>query len=381
MLRPMQKQQRTLTVCLIGDPPSEKFYSMGIYADALERALLEHGKYAIVRFRWQDEPVYKGKIWSIYNLYRNRFVRYPRQLAGVKADIYHILDHSYAHLARKLPLERTVVTCHDLMPLMMKEYRASLGGRMLIWLFRYSLRSLARVRHIISISNFTKQCLCENHICKSARISTVHYGIDAMFSEKHPRRRGTHGRKPVPMRILVVGATQEPYKNMDTILKAFSIVIARNKVKTVLVKVGAAFSAEQNRFIERAGIDSHIEFIGQYTHRQMPDLYTSVDLLLMPSLCEGFGMPVLEAMSCGVPVVTSRRGSIPEVAGEAALYVDPEDPEDIANGVERTIDEPALRKQMVRAGLKQASHFSWQRTARETASVYQQLTQQSGAGI
>jgi alpha-1,3-rhamnosyl/mannosyltransferase len=125
--------------------------------------------------------------------------------------------------------------------------------------------------------------------------------------------------------------------------------------------------------IAKAG--SHVRYLGYLPENDLAALMAGSAVFVMPSLYEGFGLPVLEAMASGVPVVTSRGGALEEVAGDAAILVDPQDTEEIAAGIQRVLDDSALRETLVRKGLARAAQFSWERTARETLRIYEQAIQ------
>ncbi len=123
-------------------------------------------------------------------------------------------------------------------------------------------------------------------------------------------------------------------------------------------------------YIRRQAFGLRVQVRGYVSLEELQSLYQSASLLLFPSLEEGFGIPVLEAMANGLPVVASQTASLPEVGGEAALYVDPHDPQDIADKVLRAVEESELRRNMIQQGLERARQFSWRRTAEATLKVY-----------
>lgn len=371
----MMPDLKNLSVFLIGDPPSERFHSMDIYNRALSGSLAGIPGLDVLGHQWPaaGHPV-KNRYLGVVQGYWNRHLRYPSLLKVQPADLYHILDHSYAHLLSRLPPERTIITCHDLTPLMMDGYGKSLGGKLSLASFRHSVSYLHKARHLITDSVATKKALIDILGLADKNITVVPLGIDDIFfAGKTARDRS---RSEGVEYVLQVGATVEPYKNTLNILKAFSILHQRQGDKIRLLKVGKPYTRDQQIFIQEEGLTPYIEYTGYVERSQMPDIYRRADVLLMPSLYEGFGLPVLEAMACGVPVVTSERGSLPEVAGDAALYVDPENHESISAGTEIILKDIPLRNKMIHLGLQQAAKFSWQRTAIETVNVYQRIPAQ-----
>jgi len=125
--------------------------------------------------------------------------------------------------------------------------------------------------------------------------------------------------------------------------------------------------------VQRLELEHYVRFTGYVEEEDLPALYNGADLFVFPSLYEGFGLPVLEAMACGTPVVTSNTSSLPEVAGDAALLVDPYDVEEIATAMRRILEDEALTAELRAKGLARAKEFSWERTARETIAVYEKV--------
>jgi glycosyltransferase involved in cell wall biosynthesis len=127
----------------------------------------------------------------------------------------------------------------------------------------------------------------------------------------------------------------------------------------------------------RLGLENHMHFMGFVPEDDLPALYNGADLFAFPSLYEGFGLPVLEAMACGTPVITSNVSSLPEVAGNAALLVDPYNVDELAGAIRRILSDPALAADLRARGLERARQFSWERTAQETLEVYRNVLQQT----
>ncbi|MEW6685361.1 MAG: glycosyltransferase family 1 protein [Candidatus Edwardsbacteria bacterium] len=368
-------KNKQCSVYLIGASPAEKFYSMEVYGKALARNLRQQSGVEVKVHQWSASKTLKIDDWRgvrAVRTYWNRFIRSPRELNIPVADVYHILDHSYAHLITTLPARRTVITCHDLMPLLLPDYRATLGGWLQVMVFKYTISSLLQATYIISISEFTKRCLRDILKIEDSKISVIPLGVEEIFLKYEKSIRPTF-KKSEEKIILQVGVTQEAYKNVFNILKAFRKLVESMGDKVRLLKVGKPYTPEQQVYINSVGLKKQIEYLGYVEREKLPEIYGQADLLLMPSLFEGFGLPILEAMACGTPVVTSRRGSIPEVASEAAFYVEPEKPEGIAEGVKKVLFEQELRAKLIKAGEKQAQKFTWEKTAEKTLKVYKKI--------
>ncbi len=365
-------------VLLIGDPPAEGFHSMDIYADALELALRQQAEFLVRRFRWRDEPTGRGKIGRIGLLYYNRFIRYPRQLTGQRADIFHILDQSYAHLIARLPHQRTIITCHDLIPIQLAANSRIPGRWLTVQAFRASIRHLPLAARVLADSRATTAALRQYTGCKADRIDTVPLGVAPQFLTTAADCRHPAGE---PFVVLQVGATAELYKNIIGSLHAFALLARRHPGKVRLIKIGKDYTPSQQRFLQRHGLRAIVRELGFVPRPQLPDMYRRADVLLMPSLLEGFGMPILESLACGTPVVTSRRGSIPEVAGSHAIYVNPDDPCDIARGLELAMKDRGLVARLRSGGVRWASRYTWRAAARATAGHYHGIIQTDNKGV
>lgn len=368
----MNPENKIISACLIGDPPAERFHSMGIYEAGLAGGLSGLSGIEPRRHQWPEVGNgSRNRYIQAIQTYWNRHRRYPALLRPAPADIYHILDHSYAHLLSRLPPERTVVTCHDLMPLMVDGYQRSPGGKLSQASFRHSIGHMKKARHIIADSAATKKAIVDILGLPGQSITVVPLGVDEIFLSSP---NDTQGENQEGLKfILQVGATAEPYKNTMNALKAFFLLLKGREGRIKLLKVGKPYTREQQMYIESHGIAAHLQYSGFVPRADLPRVYRKASVLLMPSLYEGFGLPVLEAMACGVPVVTSDRGSIPEVAGDAVLFIDPTDPENIAEGMEKVLTDKNKRSALIAKGRLRAKDFTWERTARETVTVYQKI--------
>jgi len=173
--------------------------------------------------------------------------------------------------------------------------------------------------------------------------------------------------------ILNVGAL-EPGKNQATLVRAFRR-LRRGGVEQALVIAGPpAWRYERLlRLVDRLGLTDEVRFLGYVPAEDLVALYNLADLFAFPSLYEGFGLPPLEAMACGTPMVCSNAASLPEVVGDAAITVDPYDVEGLAQAMHRVLTDASLREELRAKGLAQAKQFTWERTARETVAVYRQV--------
>lgn len=266
---------------------------------------------------------------------------------------------------------RQVCTIHDLIPLEHPEWFSPGFVAMNRWL----MTSLAkRVRHIIAISRYTSLRIQKKLGVDEQKITVIHNGVDrvfAAFTEVDPTpqllRYGLGRRRYV----LFVGSI-EPRKNIGTLLQAWSQVQNRFSRDIVLAIVGGKGSATVFGQREPIVFPERTRLLGYVPDADLPALYSGALAFLYPSLDEGFGLPVIEAMAAGTPVITSSAGAIPEVAGDAALLVDPLSPAEIAAALETLIESPALQKRMRERGVLRARQFDWNSCAAATKRVLEE---------
>jgi glycosyltransferase involved in cell wall biosynthesis len=172
--------------------------------------------------------------------------------------------------------------------------------------------------------------------------------------------------------ILFVGGVT-PSKNLGNLLRAYGQIRQAFPHKLVLVGFKRWKFQKDFALVDRLGLHDRILCTGFIPDEDIPALYNLADVFVFPSLYEGFGMPVLEAMACGCPVITSKTGCSPEVAGGAALLIDPYHPDEIAESIRRVLTERALREQLIRKGLQRVQQFSWENTAKATLALFESL--------
>jgi glycosyltransferase involved in cell wall biosynthesis len=168
------------------------------------------------------------------------------------------------------------------------------------------------------------------------------------------------------------------YKNLEGVIKALA-VLQKTSVKDsvesspILVKVGKGLTIEQRKLAQELGVATRIRELGVLNDEELQTIYWAADVLVFPSWWEGFGWPPLEAMASGTPVICSDRGSLGEVAGDAALIVNPEEPEEIAVAIARVLNEENLRRSLILKGMQRAKQFTWERAAEQTFEVYREV--------
>ena len=266
-----------------------------------------------------------------------------------------------------------IATVHDLSFLRFPEQFPPMKARYL----RYAVDlSAQRATHLIAVSEHTRRDVVELLRVPEERISVVYSGASPDFRPlPHSRAeefRQTHfeGR---PL-ILHVG-TLQPRKNVDVLIRSFAHLRQTRDIPHVLALVGARGWMYRELFdlVVDAGVTEHVRFVDFVPSGDLPLWYNSADLFAYPSAYEGFGLPVLEAMACGIPVVTSATSALTELAGDAAVTVPPGSQEALQLALMRVLEDEQLRADMCRRGLARAAGFTWSRTARETAEVYDRV--------
>jgi glycosyltransferase involved in cell wall biosynthesis len=288
------------------------------------------------------------------------------QLRTRPATIYHATEHLLPRLDNP-----TVLTVHDLIFERFPQHHT--------WRNRLFLRVamplfVQAASAIIAVSQHTRRDLVELYRADPAKIHVVYEGVDDRFHPAAPGdiQRVTECYSPDRPYLLMVG-TLEPRKNHATALRALARLKAWDWPHRLLLVGGQGWLFEPiRRQIEASGLADDVHFAGYVPDADLPPLYSGAAVVIVPSLYEGFGFPVLEAQACGAPVVCSNASSLPEVAGDAALLVSPEDDEALAHAMHLLLSQPAVADTLGEMGRKQAGHFRWDTCASETVGVYRQ---------
>jgi glycosyltransferase involved in cell wall biosynthesis len=300
-------------------------------------------------------------------------MRLRREARGV--DLVHILDHSYAHLLPAAKPRRVVVTVHDLMPVIVLRsptdgWRESLRNRFL----RKTLKALRQADAYIVGSEWLRGELA-SWLGDDRRIRVVPFGVDRSFFTESANARAT-GRASwrIPedaFVVLHVGSTVER-KNVPLVLQTVARLRAEGE-DAYLLQVGGRLTSEQEQLAERLELRRYVRSVPGVDEGTLRRAYRTADVLLFPSLYEGFGLPVLEAFASGLPVVTSGAGGLREVGGDAVRVVESRDAAAYVEALRELAADPDAREALVEEGRRRAREFTWQRTAERTAEVYREL--------
>jgi glycosyltransferase involved in cell wall biosynthesis len=266
-----------------------------------------------------------------------------------------------------------VLTVHDAMPV---RFPAMFRP----WYRKYAAVVMPRVaqaaRAVITGSQAAKQEIVEWLRVPPERVTVVPYGVDPVFGPlppEHDRVAAVRTRYNLPRQFALTVGSVEPRKNLPRLIEAVSILRARPGTSDIrLVHAGAeGWRPEEARAaVKTHGLDGAVRFLGYVPVDELRVLYATARVFVYPSLWEGFGLPPLEAMACGCPVLTSRVSALPEVAGGAAVLVDPTSVDELAAGIATLWCDDSLRDENIQRGLERAREFTWKRAAEETAIVY-----------
>lgn len=316
-------------------------------------------------FRWRTtrlSPKWLARIWHRAQL------PLPVEAFIGRVSLYHATDFV---LPPVLPQTCTIVTVHDLS---FVRVPGAASPRLKQYLDTVVPRSVHRADCIIADSQATKTDLIEEYKLPSEKIVVLLSGINSHY-KKHSdavRRLTMRNKYRIPPRpfIFTVGTVQ-PRKNYSRLIQALKLLRSRGYDLGLVIAGGKGWlEDEMYQTIRDTQMTDYVHLIGFADDDDLPALYNGAACVAFPSLYEGFGFPVLESMACGTPVVTSNVSSLPEVAGNAALLVNPLDVEDIAHAVQRILDDADLCQTLIAAGFQQAKQFTWEKSARQLRQIY-----------
>ncbi len=303
-------------------------------------------------------------------------VSLPLAVARDQIDVLHCpANTAPLFLPRNVKLALTV---HDVMyalPKSVLPQSPSLYQRLgRLYYHLFALQAVKRATCVMTDSEHSRRDVAQILHAPVDRIRVVYASGNPMcrrFKDRPPNDE-VKQRNAIKGRYLLALGALDPRKNTLGVIQSLASFRKISALPIQLVIAGLAQDAKNrfSRVVAEMGLQDQVVLLGFVSEQELVTLYSGADVFVYPSLYEGFGMPVLEAMACGTPVITSSVGSIPEAAGNAALFIDPHQPEEIAHAILRVISDVALRERMIEQGLVQAQRFSWANTAQQVLDIY-----------
>lgn len=316
-----------------------------------------------------------------------RFWRFPKNVQQESADIFHIIDHSDAHIVRWLRKtgRPVVVTCHDLINIL---YPENLQGSVRLpivsdRLGRYSIQGMEYADAIVAVSSETAKNIDRVLNIEPDRVTIIPNAVESVFHPL-PKKQSQAFRHQLNVPsdtfcLLNVGGNH-PRKNLIAILKALNIIKQRG-LSVQFWKISDDFTDEDKRFIQTHELEDSIKYLGYLDKPTLVQAYNGADVLIAPSFHEGFGITLLEAMACGTPVITSNVSAMPEVVDDAGILVSPNNSQTIADAVYRLRGNPIYYQELQEKGLKRVQSFTWQKVAEQMTKVYEKLLKQRSSYV
>lgn len=319
-------------------------------------------------FQWKPtriHPKWLARIWHRMKL------PVPVQVFLGKVDLFHATDFV---LPPTLPATKTIVTVHDLSFMRVPD---AASPKLKAYLEMVVPRSVRQATYVIADSQATKNDLVDLYEILPDKISVLLSGIDSRYKPINSRSslltmRNKYKIGDIPY-LFSIGTIQ-PRKNYSRVIQALRLLRKRGYDLHLVIAGGKGWlEDEMYKTLDDTQMHDYVHLIGFVDEADISALYSGAECVVFPSLYEGFGFPVLEGMACGTPIVTSNVSSLPEVAGDAALMVDPYSVEEIANAVQKILDDSTLKTTLIERGLKQSAKFTWENSARQLLDIYRQV--------
>lgn len=291
----------------------------------------------------------------------------PKVFKKEACDLYHFPHWNMPWLASR----PAIVTIHDLILTHYPDARASTLPAWLyqlkLWFYNFSIKhTLRRANFIIAVSEFTRQDILNTFKIAKEKIKTIYEGVTQFTTRNKTLENNNLGTY-----FLYVGSAY-PHKNLEFLLKSFKLYKERYLGLEKLVLVGQMdfFKTRLKKWAEENDLFEDVIFLERISDQELGSWYAQAKAYVFPSLYEGFGLPPLEAMNYGVPVLASKASCLPEILGEAALYFDPENLESLVEALRKISQDENLKQNLIQKGLAQIGKYQWEKTARETLNLY-----------
>lgn len=297
----------------------------------------------------------------------------PQVVRRLKVDILHCTSNT-APLCCSVPL---VLTLHDIIYLEPRQHRSPSFYQELGWYYRKLIvpRILNKCKKIITVSHFECECICKALQLSDKQITTVYNGYNTHFEPLNNLDNNIIQKYIQQSSYIFFLGNTDPKKNAVNTLKAYSLYLRKSIVKRPLLIADLKEEyidtiLQQENITE---IKTHLSFPGYIANQDLVTLYNAAFVFLYPSLRESFGIPMLEAMACGTPIITSNTSAMPEVAGKGAILIDPHQPEEIADAIVQLENNSNFYHQQREYGLERVTHFSWKKTAEDYLEIYKEI--------
>lgn len=337
---------------------------IGLYTanllQALRRVAPQHEYVALAWGRLQELRTDQRIYWQQWAL--------PCQARETRVDILHVPGFD-APLFKPCPV---VLTVHDLIGCIFPQNLPIISR--FYWSF-WLPRSIRWADIIIADSHHTKNDLIRLVGIPPNRVRVIYLGVDAAFQplQEDEALEPVRVKYNLPAEFILYVGTIEPRKGLDTLITAYAALAREIPHDLVIAGKKGWYIEPLFRLVETYKLGQRVHFVGYIADEDLPKLYNLATLFVYPSRYEGFGLPPLEAMACGVPVICSNAASLPEVVGDAAWLVPPNAPEALAAAIRQVLENSQLQGIMRSKGLERAKRFTWDETARQTAAVYEEL--------
>lgn len=356
---------------------------IGVYTHQLVKNLNQmdnENNYHLIHYSKSNQDIYSQnneiiipknrfiKRWGSYMFWR--YFTLPQGLKKYNLDVVHD-PYELGPFTFNQPF-RKVITVHDLTPLLFPD----LFKRGDVMLHRLLLKkTISKADKIITVSYNSQRDIIEHLNVPEEDIEVIYNGKNENFRPMNSQKiRAVTEKYGLPSHFILSVGGLHPIKNIPRLMEAYSIA-RKDGLEHKLVMVGGAVDKAEDVFnvITTLGLEDHVIFTGVVTDDDLVGLYNAADLFLYPCLYAGFGLPPLEAMACGTPVITSCNSSLPEIVGDAAKLIDPYDPKKIADAINDILSNDEMMKTLINRGLKRAKMFNWRKTAFETLKVYKEV--------
>jgi glycosyltransferase involved in cell wall biosynthesis len=356
-------------------------YGIGTYVRNLVRALARQGGPDTYVLLCRDKdaafvralgPQFEALVETSGNYSVREQFSIPLALRRAKVDLFHA-PHYVVSPFTTVPF---VVTIHDCIHLRFPQY---LPNRAAYFYAKAMMSSSARrARRVLTVSEASKQDILHYLKVPASKIEVIYNALDERLADEPTAEEVARVRDRFQLTapFVLYAGNIKPHKNVDRLIEAFSIVRrggGHDDLKLLVIGDDISKYSNLRRLVHRFQLHKHVRFLGFVPDALLAVLYRLASVFVFPSLYEGFGLPPLEAMAAGVPVITSNVSSLPEVVGDAAVLIDPMDAGAIAAAMVRVLGDPVLRADLVRRGRARVTAFSWTRSAARTREVYAEL--------